>query len=81
MHGKFSGSVPDYTIFICKFTTDECFLFKSETFKNCKEVRHIMIMIIVIIFLMNSLKLLSANPQTLLKKIHYPIFTDSDPLP
>ena len=49
MHGKFSGSVPDYTIFICKFTTDECFLFKLETFKNCKEVKHIMIMIIVII--------------------------------
>ena len=49
MHEKFSGSVPGYTIFICKFTTDERFLFKSETFKNCKEVKHIMIMIIVII--------------------------------
>ena len=27
MHGKFSGSFPDYTISICKFKTDDCFLF------------------------------------------------------
>ena len=27
MHGEFSGSFPDYTIFICKFKTDECFIF------------------------------------------------------
>ena len=46
MHVKFSGSFPDYTIFICKFKIDECLLL--ETFKNCKEVKHIMIMIIVI---------------------------------
>ena len=40
MHGEFSGSFPDYTIFTCKFETDECFLFmkryKLETFKKCK---------------------------------------------
>ena len=51
MHGKFSGSFPDYTIFTCKFTTDECFLFNWETFENCKEVNHIMIMIIAIIYI------------------------------
>ena len=68
MHGKFSGSFPGYTIFTCKFTTDECFLFNLETFENCKEVNHIMIMIIAIIYifyimwyLMISLKLLSEN--------------------
>ena len=27
MHVDFSGSFPDYNIFICKFKTDECFLF------------------------------------------------------
>ena len=26
MHVEFSGSFPDYTIFICKFKIDECFL-------------------------------------------------------
>ena len=85
MHGKFSGSFPDYTIFICKFTTDECFLFKLETFKSCKEVKQIMIMIIAIIcifyimwYLKNSWKLLSENPH--LEKIHWPLFTHS-PLP
>ena len=30
MHGKFSGSFPDYTIFICKFKTDECFIFMKR---------------------------------------------------
>ena len=40
-------SFPDYAIFICKFKTDECFLFmkflvyKLETFTSCKEVNHI----------------------------------------
>ena len=48
---KIFRSFPDYTIFICKFTTDECFLFQLETFKNCKEVKHIMIMIIAIIYI------------------------------
>ena len=57
MHGEFSGRFPDYTVFICKFKTDwvlyihETFLvYKLETFKNCKEVKHIMIMIIAIIY-------------------------------
>ena len=51
MHGKFSESFPDYTIFIGKFTTDECFLFKLEIFKICKEVKHIMIMIKAVIYI------------------------------
>ena len=51
MHGKFSGSFPDYTIFICKVTTNECFLFKLETFKNRKDLKHIMTMIIAIIYI------------------------------
>ena len=58
MHVEFPGSFPDYTIFICKFKIDESFFFiqgaflvyKLETFKNCKEVNHIMIMIITYIF-------------------------------
>ena len=25
MYGEFSGTSPDYTIFICQFKTDECF--------------------------------------------------------
>ena len=49
----------------------ETFLvYKLETFTNCKEVKHIMIMIIAIIYifylmryLINSWKLLSENPQ------------------
>ena len=51
MHGKFSGSFPDYTIFICKFTTDEGFLFKLLTFKICKEVKHTIIIIVAIIYI------------------------------
>ena len=35
MLGEFSASFPDYTIFICKFKTDECFL-PTQKFKNCK---------------------------------------------
>ena len=56
MHGEFSESFPNYTIFICKFKTDECFLFmkrlqftRLETFKKCKEVKPIMVTIIAII--------------------------------
>ena len=30
MHGEFSGSFPDHTIFICKFETDACFLFTKS---------------------------------------------------
>ena len=52
MNGKFSGSFPNYTIFICKFKTYEKFsVYKLETFRNCKEVKHIMIMIIAIIYI------------------------------
>ena len=36
MHAKISGNFPDYTISICKSTTDACFLFKLKTSKNCK---------------------------------------------
>ena len=93
MHGKFSGRFPDYTVFACKFKTDECFLFmksflvcKLETFKNCEEVKHIMIMIIAIIYifylmwyLINSWKLLSENPQVPTEKIHSLLFTHSPP--
>ena len=59
MHVEFSGSFPDYTNFICNFRNDECVLFihetflvyKLETFRNCKEVKHIMIMIIAVIYI------------------------------
>ena len=30
MHGEFSGTFPDYTIFVSKFKTDECFLFMNR---------------------------------------------------
>ena len=30
MHEAFSGSFPDYTIFICKLKTDECFIFMKR---------------------------------------------------
>ena len=93
MHGKFSGRFPDYTVFACKFKTDECFLFmksflvcKLETFKNCEKVKHIMIMIIAIIYifylmwyLIKSWKLLSENPQVPTEKIHSLLFTHSPP--
>ena len=53
MYGEFSGSFPDYTIFICKFKTDECFLFMKHFqftgwrhLKIVRQVKHIMIMII-----------------------------------
>ena len=90
MHVEFSGSFRDYTIFICKFKIDECFLllfiherclvYKLETFKNCKEVKHIIIMTIAIIYifyfmwyLINSWKVLSENPQVPPERIHYPL--------
>ena len=47
MYGEFSGTSPDYTIFICQFKTDECFyswnVSKLETIKNCKEAKHIIL--------------------------------------
>ena len=60
---------------------------KFETFPNCKEVKHIMIMIIAIIYiffyllryLINRWKLLSENPQPPLNKIH-PLFLLTPPV-
>ena len=57
-------------------------LYKLETFKNCKEVKHIIIMIIAIIYIFfilgdiwstveNTFRKSSAPPE----KIHFPIFT------
>ena len=57
MHWKFSRSVPEYTVFICKFKTDVLFIHekflvhKLETSRNCKELKHIMILIIAIIYI------------------------------
>ena len=60
---------------------------KLETFENCKEVKHIMIIIIAIIYmfylmwyLISNRKLLSENPQGPPEKIHSPHFTHSSPL-
>ena len=40
MHEEFSGTFPDYTIFIYKFKTDECFLFmKRFQFTSWRIVR------------------------------------------
>ena len=61
------------------FIHETFLVYKLETFTNCKEVKHIMIMIIAIIYifylmryLINSWKLLSENPQppTPQKNIH-----------
>ena len=61
MHEGFSGSFPDYAIFICKLKTDECFIFmkrflvyKLETFKNCKEVKNMMMIIALICIILLS---------------------------
>ena len=58
MHGKFSGSFPDYTIFflpnlklMSAFFHEKFLIYKLETFKNCKEVKQIMIMTIAIIYI------------------------------
>ena len=93
MHVEFSGSFSDYTIFICKFKIGECFfylwnVFRSqlETFKNCKEVNHIMIMIIAMIYIFFIIcdiwstvenyfqKIISPSPP---EKIHSPLLTHS----
>ena len=50
--------------------------YKLETFENCKEVMHIIIIIIAIIYISNR-KLLSENPQVPPEKIHSPHFTHS----
>ena len=62
-------------------------VYKLETFKKCKEVKHIVITIIAITYIfylmwyfISSWKLLSQNPQdtpTPQKHIHSPIFTQS----
>ena len=87
MHEKFSRSVPDYTIFICKFKTDEYFLFlflvyKLETFKNCKEVKHIMIIAIIYIFLSDvifdqQLKFTFRKSSGSPEKVHSSLFAHS----
>ena len=93
MHVEFSGSFSDYTIFICKFKISECFfylwnVFRSqlETFKNCKEVNHIMIMSIAVIYIFFIIcdiwstvenyfqKIISPSPP---EKIHSPLLTHS----
>ena len=88
MHGEISGSFPDYNIFICKFKTDEHFFFhetflvyKMETFKNCKEVKHIMIMIIDSDFLSyvvfdQQLKITQHPPPLKIKKVQVPPFCE-----
>ena len=62
-------------------------VYKLETFKKCKEVKHIVITIIAITYIfylmwyfISSWKLFSENPQdtpTAQKNIHSPIFTQS----
>ena len=56
MHVEFSGSFPDYTIFICKFVSafyyETLLVYKLGTSKNCKEVKYIMIMIIAIVYIL-----------------------------
>ena len=88
MHGKFSWSFPDYTVFICKFKTEVLFIhetflvYKLETSRNCKEVKHIMILIIAIIyifFIWCDISYIVVNYfQKILRppgKIHTPRFT------
>ena len=42
MHWEFSGSFPDYTIFICKSKTDECFSFmKRFWFPNSRHSKNV----------------------------------------
>ena len=47
MHGAFSGRFTDHTIFICKlnrrvlFIHETFLVYKLETFKSCKEAKHI----------------------------------------
>ena len=94
MHVEFWGSFSDYTNFICKSKIDEYFLFmkvlvyKLEKFKNCKEVKQIMIMIIAILYIILSyvifdqqLKItfrkFSAPPPP--EKTQYPFFIHSSP--
>ena len=61
MHEEFSGSFSDYTISICKFKIGECLIthetflaYKFETLKNCKKLKHIMIMNIPLIYIFSS---------------------------
>ena len=88
MHAKISGNFPDYTISICKSTTDACFLFKLKTSKNCKGVNHNMIMIIAVIYIFlyflifhEELKIAFRKSSGPPEKIHSPLFTHfSSPL-
>ena len=87
MHLEFSGSFPDYTIFICKFKIDESFFFihgtflvyKLETFKHCKEVKHIMIMIIAIIYIFLSYMIFDQQLKITFRKSWAPPW--KNPLP
>ena len=38
LHGKFSGSYLDYTIFICKFATEEKWFWQLEPFSKLKQL-------------------------------------------
>ena len=66
------------------FIPETLLVYKLETFKNCKEVKH-MIMVIAVIYiffylmwcLINSSKLLSENPQAPPEKIHSLLLTHS----
>ena len=67
----------------------EMFLvYKLKTFKNCKEVKQIMIMIIVINYVLflsymildQQLRITCRKSSIPPEKIHYPLFTQSPPL-
>ena len=53
MHGEFSKNFPDHTIFIWwgLYVHETFLVYKSETSKNCKEVKHILIMVIAVIYI------------------------------
>ena len=66
------------------YETHETFLvYKLETFNNCKEVKHIMIMIILFYVIFDQLlKITFGTSSAPLppKKIHVPLFTHCPPL-
>ena len=78
MHVEFWGSFSDYTNFICKFKIDEYFLFmkvlvyKLEKFKNCKEVKQIMIMIIAILYIILSYVIFDQQLKITFRKFSAP---------
>ena len=68
---------------ISAFIHEKFFVYKLGAFKNCKETKYIMIMIIAVIYiifhvvwyLINS----SENPKVLSEKIHSSLFTNCPP--